>query len=68
LLFSVLGCASPETFDILFKNGQILDGSGGEPYQGDVGINGDIKVAVGDLSEAKGKMEIDARGLVVSPG
>ncbi|MGB5402622.1 MAG: D-aminoacylase [Robiginitalea sp.] len=68
LLFSVLGCASPETFDILIKNGQILDGSGGEPYQGDVGINGDKIVAIGDLSEAKGKMEIDARGLVVSPG
>ena len=68
LLLSILGCASPERFDILITNGQILDGSGGEPFPGDVGINGDKIVAVGDLSKATGKTEIDAGGLVVSPG
>ena len=67
-LLSVLACASPERFDILITNGQILDGSGGEPFLGDVGINGDKIVVVGDLSKATGKTEIDARGLVVSPG
>ena len=68
LLLSVLGCASPERFDILITNGQILDGSGGEPFHGDIGINGDNIVVIGDLSKATGKTEIDAGGQVVSPG
>jgi N-acyl-D-amino-acid deacylase len=71
LFFSTLlvfACSSPRTFDILIKNGQILDGSGGDPYIGDVGINKDRIIAVGDLSNAVGATEIDAGGLAVAPG
>ena len=61
------GCASPETYDILIKNGQIIDGSGKASYTGDVGINADTIAAIGNLN-AKGNLEIDATGLVVAPG
>ena len=62
------GCSSPETFDVLIKNGQILDGSGSDAFRGDVGIIADRIVALGDLSGAAGAREIDASGLVVAPG
>ncbi|RLD30343.1 MAG: D-aminoacylase [Bacteroidetes bacterium] len=61
------GCSSPETYDILIKSGQIIDGSGKASYTGDVGINADTIAAIGNLN-AKGKLEIDATGLVVVPG
>ncbi|MBN4084782.1 D-aminoacylase [Flavobacteriaceae bacterium AH-315-B10] len=61
------GCSSPETYDILIKNGQIIDGSGKASYSGDVGINADTIAAIGNLN-AKGNLEIDATGLVIAPG
>lgn len=70
LLLSLLvlsSCAKPQHFDVLIKNGQIVDGSGQPSYIGDVGINADTIAAVGNL-EATGDLEIDATGLAVSPG
>ncbi|MBN7817735.1 N-acyl-D-amino-acid deacylase family protein [Algoriphagus pacificus] len=65
----ILGsCSNPPTYDVLIKNGQIVDGSGTASYVGDVGINADTIAAIGDLQDAKGKLEIDAKGLVVAPG
>ncbi|SIO14287.1 N-acyl-D-amino-acid deacylase family protein [Algoriphagus halophilus] len=65
----ILGsCSNPQTFDVLIKNGQIVDGSGSSSYVGDVGINADTIAALGDLQGAKGTLEIDATGLVVAPG
>lgn len=61
------GCSSTETYDIIIKNGIIIDGSGNASYLGDVGINADTIAAVGNLN-AKGNIEIDAAGLVVAPG
>lgn len=69
LLFVILsGCNAPESFDVLIKNGQIIDGSGNPSYIGDVGINADTIAALGTLKNATGKLEIDATGLVVAPG
>lgn len=69
LLFVILsGCNAPESFDVIIKNGQIIDGSGSPSYIGDVGINADTIAALGTLKNATGKLEIDATGLVVAPG
>ncbi len=62
------GCVTQPHFDLLIKNGQILDGSGGKPYQGDIGINDEKIVAIGQLKNARGKTEIDASNLSVAPG
>ena len=64
----VFGCSSPQTYDILIKNGQIIDGSGQASFHGDIGINADTVTAIGKLKDAKGELEIDAEGLVVAPG
>lgn len=71
LLFSLLlifSCSSPPRFDVLIKNGQIMDGSGNPAFIGDVGINADTIAAIGNLENAVGDLEIDATGLVVAPG
>ena len=62
------GCNAPAFFDVLIKNGQLIDGSGNPSYIGDIGINGDTIAAIGTLKNATGKLEIDATGLVVAPG
>ncbi|EAZ80386.1 N-acyl-D-amino-acid deacylase family protein [Algoriphagus machipongonensis] len=67
-LILVAACSSPETYDVLIKNGQIVDGSGKPGYVGDVGIRADTIVAIGDLADSKAELEIDATGLVVAPG
>jgi len=55
-------------FDVVIRNGTIYDGSGNMPSVGDVAINRDGIAAVGKLDNARGKMEIDAKGLAVAPG
>ena len=55
-------------FDILIRGGSVLDGTGAPARVTDVGIRGDIIARIGDLSAASATQEIDATGLVVSPG
>ena len=62
------GCSSPKTYDIIIKNGSIVDGSGDASYIGDIGLNTDTIAAIGNLKNAKGNLEIDATGFVVAPG
>src|ERR1700712_5483128 len=68
LVFAVAAFAEPKTYDLVLRGGTIYDGSGAKPVVGDVAIDGDRIVAVGSLRGAKGKREIDAKGLAVSPG
>ena len=54
-------------FDLLIKNGQVVDGSGAPAFRADVGIrNGEI-AQIGKLN-GTAKRIIDANGLVVAPG
>ena len=63
-------CENPEktTYDIVIRNGQILDGSGKTSFTGDIAINADTIAAIGSLENTVGKAEIDAIGLSVAPG
>ena len=61
----IIGC---ESYDVVIRDGMIYDGSGSKPYQGDVAIKNDKIVAVAKSIDGKGKEEIDASGLAVSPG
>lgn len=54
-------------YDLLIKNGTIVDGSGGEAYRGDVAISGDKIAAVGEV-EGTADQTIDADGQLVTPG
>jgi N-acyl-D-amino-acid deacylase len=55
-------------YDIIIRNGHIIDGTGNPWYAADVAIQGDHIAAIGDLSDAHAKREIDAKGQIVSPG
>ncbi len=66
----ILGCADsgqPE-FDLLVRGGSVIDGSGSDSRQTDVGVRDGRIVAVGELSSARARRVIDASGLIVAPG
>ena len=67
LLLSFFACKKQE-YDIVLRGGTVYDGSGKSPVVTDVAINADTIAYIGDLSEAVGKKEIDAKGLAVAPG
>lgn len=54
-------------FDLVIRGGLIVDGLGGEPYAGDVGVRDGVIVSVGSVA-GSGAREIDAAGLLVTPG
>ena len=54
-------------YDLLIKNGRIVDGSGMPAFKGDVGVKDGKIVEIGKLSGPAGKT-IDAAGRVVAPG
>lgn len=55
-------------FDIVIRNGRIIDGTGSPWYSGDVGIRGGKIAAIGNLAHAESLRVVDARGMVVAPG
>ena len=63
--FLLISCAD---YDVVIRNGMIYDGTGEKPYSGDVAINNDKIVKVSKSINGKGKKEINASGLAVSPG
>jgi N-acyl-D-amino-acid deacylase len=68
ILFIVPGCKTRVGYDIIIRNGTIIDGSGDQPYKADLGINTDTISFIGDMKKERGKTEIDANGLAVAPG
>src|SRR6201996_406528 len=55
-------------FDIILKNGKIIDGTGNPWFYGDIGIVKNKIVSIGNLSKSKADKTIDATGLIVAPG
>ncbi len=60
--------ASAPAYDLLIKNGQVIDGSGRPGYDADLAIKGDQIVRIGQLKNAAATRVIDASGMVVAPG
>ena len=55
-------------FDLLIRNGRVVDGTGLPWFRADVGVAGDRIAAVGQLGAAEARQTIDAAGKVVCPG
>jgi N-acyl-D-amino-acid deacylase len=68
LLLLLFSCSKRKSFDTIIRHGTIYDGSGGNPYMADIGINGDSIVEIGDLSRDECKTVIEANGMAVAPG
>ncbi|HTS12779.1 MAG TPA: D-aminoacylase [Candidatus Limnocylindrales bacterium] len=60
--------ADSPSFDLVIRNGHIIDGTGSPWYSGDIGIRDGRIAAIGNLADASAKRTIDAHGLVVAPG
>jgi N-acyl-D-amino-acid deacylase len=61
------GLATATTAELIIRNGTIVDGLGGEPFVGDVAIADGVITAVGTV-EGSADRELDATGLLVTPG
>ncbi|MGO9211084.1 MAG: N-acyl-D-amino-acid deacylase family protein [Terriglobales bacterium] len=67
-LAAVCLAARAQQYDVIIRNGTVYDGSGGAPRVSDVALNGDRIARIGGLGKARGKTEINAKGLAVAPG
>lgn len=54
-------------FDLVIRNGTVIDGSGREPHESDIAVKNGVIAAIGWVS-GKGREETDAKGLLVTPG
>jgi N-acyl-D-amino-acid deacylase len=71
LLLSLVSSATTTPapqYDLVVRNGLVIDGSGRPGYRADLAIKGDRIVRIGKLKNISGAREIDATGLVVAPG
>ena len=68
LILLLFGCNSNTEYDIIIRNGTVYNGTGGEALSVDIGIKGSKIKKIGDLSGAKSKSSIEAKGFAVSPG
>ncbi len=71
ITFAAVGAISaspPASYSVLIRGGMIYDGSGGAPYVGDVGLQGDKIVYVGPKAPGRAARTVDATGKAVSPG
>ena len=55
-------------YDLLIRNGKIIDGTGNSWYYGDVAVKDGKIISIGKLSTATSAKSIDAKGLIVAPG
>jgi len=60
--------ASAGGYNLIIRNGHIIDGTGNPWFAADVAVSGDRLAAIGDLREAHAQREIDAKGRIVAPG
>ncbi len=72
-LTAILGACAiaacrPTPYDVVIRGGTVYDGSGAPGVVADVAMVGDSIVAVGDLGRARGRVEVDAKGMAVAPG
>jgi len=68
LLPVLLFAAAANPYDVVIRNGRIIDGTGSPWYAGDIGIRAGKIAALGHLEGAAARRSIDAKGMVVAPG
>jgi len=65
----ILNCFSPQqSYDLVIKNAQIIDGSGKAGFTGDVGVKDGRIIKLGDVATNNVQKIIEAEGLILTPG
>ncbi|HYT49028.1 MAG TPA: hypothetical protein VEL78_01465, partial [Pyrinomonadaceae bacterium] len=60
--------AAPTEYDLIIRNGRVVDGSGRPAFKADIAVKDDRIARIGNLRGLKPKREIDAQGQIVAPG
>lgn len=68
VVVGAVACGPPQEYDLILRGGLIVDGTGAAPTTGDLAIDGDRIVGVGDVGRATGRTEMDVTGLTIAPG
>ena len=68
LFVAPLAAQQEDRFDLLIRNGRVVDGTGNPWVRADVAVRGDRIARIGHLPDAAAVRTIDAEGLVVAPG
>ncbi len=62
------GFAQQPPFDLLLRNGRIVDGTGTPWFRGDIAVQGDTIVLIAPAIDAPAARAIDVGGRVIAPG
>ena len=65
---AISACSTSPELDIVIFGGTVIDGTGADPHNADVGIKGDRIVAIGNLTNRSASTRINATGRMVTPG
>src|SRR5512132_3871540 len=68
VLLAGLVCHAQTPYDVILRNGRIVDGTGAPWYRGDVGVRAGKIAAIGRLDVAGSTRVIDVRGMVIALG
>jgi N-acyl-D-amino-acid deacylase len=68
LSLSLFAASAAEQFDLVIRNGRVVDGTANPSFHADVATKGDRIVIIGPAAAGIAKREIDAKGLIVAPG
>jgi len=64
----LLFAAAAQPYDVVIRNGRIVDGTGSPWYTADLAVRNGKIATIGNLAGAPARRTIDARGMVVTPG
>src|SRR5882724_9701064 len=68
IALSAASINAPAKYDLIIRNGRVVDGTCRPAFRNDIAIRGDRIEAMGNLGNVRAKREIDARGQIVAPG
>lgn len=67
-LLSLIVVSAQAQFDLIIRNGRVIDGSGNPWYKADIGIRDGRIATIGALDPRQGKRSLDAGGMIIAPG
>ncbi|MEP6634572.1 MAG: D-aminoacylase, partial [Luteimonas sp.] len=68
LLAAATSSAAGPEYDLVIRNGHLIDGTGSPWYAADIAVKDGRIVSIGQLADVRTKRSIDAHGMVVAPG
>lgn len=68
LIILLSSCAKRGQYDLIFRQGTIIDGTGKKGYTGDIAVLEERIIKIGNCKRDRAQTDIDATGMVICPG